>query len=153
MWSPEDEFEKAIITLDLGTDTVSKLHDELNRELYFELLSHFVESGDRRWWWEDFKSWFIFKKIDQPHQHLPEIMPDLSKKVWLMLEDDQKTYFPIYDIEPLMISKLLDECFGFEYYVISKDLDWLLCETHHRDLIGVGKKIKEHNRGLIDDQG
>jgi len=149
MWSAKEEFEAAIKTLGLSTNTVRKLDDELNSKLYFELLNHFVEGGDRRWWWEDFKTWFRFDRFDYPTEHLPDLIPDLSRKVWLMIEDDYKPYYPIYDIEPLWISKLIDECFGFEYYIIDKDLNWLICETHHKELIGVGNKLKEHNKERV----
>ncbi|WP_371717035.1 DUF6756 family protein [Pedobacter sp. KBS0701] len=44
------------------------------------------------------------------------------------------------------ITRVLNECFLFKYYIISKDFQWLLCETHHKQLVGIGeilrKKIK-----------
>jgi hypothetical protein len=150
MWSVKDEFNEAIRALNIGTESVCILNDEANHKLYFNLLEHFVEGGDRRWWREDFKTWFRFKRLDYPAEHLPKIIPDLSKKVLLMIEDDRKPYYPVYDVEPLMINKLLDECFGFEYYIINKDLSWLICETHHEDLIGVGDELKEYNKHRIN---
>nr|WP_180969996.1 DUF6756 family protein [Deinococcus planocerae] len=38
---------------------------------------------------------------------------------------------------------VLDELFLFEYYIVDKGYGWLLCETHHNMLIGVGQLIVE----------
>ena len=121
-----------------------------NKTLYFELLDCFVQSGDRRWWWEDFKNdSFDFIDYEKPYENLNNIIPDLKCKVWLMIEDDQEEFYPIYDCKPPTIRQVIGECFGFEYYVIDKNKDWLICENHHNRLIGIGQKLKEKNADKI----
>ena len=44
---------------------------------------------------------FDFVDYEKPFQKLNEII--LKKKVWLMVEDDQEEYYPIYDCEPLLL--------------------------------------------------
>jgi hypothetical protein len=149
MWYVKDNFENAIKTLNLSTDIVSGLNSEINQKLYFDLLNHFLIGGDRRWWWEAFKTSFRFPDFDYPAEHLNQIIPDATKKVWIMIEDDQQPFYPIYDIQASYIPLVLGECFGFEYYIIDKDLEWLICETHHNSLIGVDHRLKEYNKAII----
>jgi hypothetical protein len=40
------------------------------------------------------------------------------------------------------IRDVIGECFGFEYYVVPKGLEWLLCENHHDILIAVGDAVR-----------
>lgn len=47
----------------------------------------------------------------------------------------------VYDCNPNVIKQIIGECFGFEYYIIDKKKEWLLCKNHHNRLIGIGKKI------------
>ncbi|HMU04188.1 MAG TPA: hypothetical protein PJ990_11205, partial [Saprospiraceae bacterium] len=102
-------------------------------------LDRFVNSGDRKWWWEDFKDIsFSIDSLEKPFEHLEEYIPDIESKVWLMVEDDEEYFYPIYICSPKIIGKLIGECFGIEYYIIDINLKWLICENHHSRLIGSG---------------
>ncbi|WP_428330653.1 DUF6756 family protein [Mucilaginibacter sp.] len=150
MGDVKDNFEEAIKTLNLSADIVNRLNNEANQKLYLELLDRFVDGGDRRWWWEAFKTSFRFPDYDYPAEHLIKIIPDLKKKVWIMIEDDQLPFYPIYEIQTLYIPLLIDECFfEFEYYVIDKDMEWLICVNHHNYLIGVGHQLQAYNKNII----
>lgn len=146
MGEVNQEISNAIKTLNFSDEQIKLLDFDSGKELYYELLDRFVISGDRRWWWEDFKiEDFDFVDSEKPFEKLNEIIPDLNKKVWLMVEDDQEEYYPIYDCEPSIIGQIIGECFGFEYYVIDKNMDWLICENHHNRLIGLGQRLKDKN--------
>ncbi len=140
------EISNTIKTLNFTDKEISLLDLPSGKKLYFELLDFFVASGDRRWWWEDFKlESFSFIDYEKPFEKLKDIIPDLKKKVWLMVEDDQEEYYPIYNCDPSIIGQILGECSCFEYYVIDKNMDWLICENHHNILIGLGQKLKDKN--------
>ena len=145
------EIESAIDLLNLSSSDIVLLDNSTNRSLYYDLLSTFVQNGDRRWWWEDFKTSFNLKDFEFPFDHLNKIIPDLDKNVWLMVEDDQLDFYPIYDVTPTIIKDIISNCFGFEYYIIDKDKSWLLCENHHKRLIGVGDILRQHNVELLDN--
>jgi len=151
MGQVNQEISNAIKTLNLTNKQIKLLDFGVGKKLYLELLEWFVKSGDRRWWWEDFnKESFDFPDYEKPFEHLIEIIPESDKNVWLMVEDDQEDFYPIYDCHPLIIGKLIGECFGFEYYLIDKNKDWLICENHHNRLIGIGDKLKEKNIDIIN---
>jgi hypothetical protein len=146
------EIENAIKTLKLEYNDIRPLDKNEGKKVFDELLSHFVNSGDRRWWWEDFKQKsFSFQSFDKPFEILNEIIPETKDKLWLMVEDDEEVFFPIYETQPEVIQQVIGECFGFEYYIIDKNKDWLICETHHNQLIGIGEKLRIKNLKMIVD--
>ena len=144
------ELEQAIKTLNFSRDIIDRTDIEFNKKLYFTLLEKFVEGKDRRWWWEAFKKSFQFQSFDYPPEHFNAIIPNLNQHVWFMIEDDHESFYPIYDVDPKFLKSILDECFGFEYYIINKKQTWLLCENHHNILIGIGEGLRSLNLHLIE---
>ena len=148
----KNEIQKAIDKLNLTETDIQLLDNILNETIYNECVAYFVKSGDRRWWWEDFKQKsFSFQSSDKPFEILNEIIPETKDKLWLMVEDDEEVFFPIYETQPGVIQQVIGECFGFEYYIIDKNKDWLICETHHNKLIGIGEKLRIKNLKKIVD--
>jgi hypothetical protein len=147
-----EEIVNAIGTLNLDGSDIQLLDKAEGRKIFDDLLTHFVNSGDRRWWWEDFtQKSFSFSDYERPFEVLNEIIPETKEKVWLMVEDDQEDFYPIYEVRPQIVQQIIGECFGFEYYIISKNKDWLICENHHNRLIGIGDKLRTKNLERIVD--
>ena len=136
------EVENAIESLGLSKDVI-RLPDSETEKIYKELLSTFVEGGDRRWWWESFKmpSKSITFKDDKGFKQIPKYVPDYKEILWFVVEDDHSPYYPIYEASAENASKIIGECFGFEYYLVPKNKKWLLCENHHGRVIGIGDEI------------
>lgn len=145
------EIENAIVTLKLKSDDIRLLEGESGVRVFKDLENHFVKSKNKRWWWEDFRQQsFSFKDSEnQQIELLNKLIPDLSEKVWLMAEDDDEEFFPIFETRPTIIKDILVECFAFEYYIIDKKKEWLLCENHHNRFIGIGDKLKIKNLDRI----
>ena len=136
----KEEIANAIYTLLLTTVDIQLLDNKKGLEIYTKCLTTFVKSGDRKWWWEDFKDIsFSISNLERPFEHLEEYIPQLNNHVWLMVEDNEEDFYPIYDCNPRLIGKIIDECFVFEHYIISKNLKWIICENHHSRLIGAGE--------------
>jgi len=148
MGTVKTEIAQAIKTLNLQEADICLVADVKN--VYLELLAYFVKSGDRRWWWEDFKQEaFYFIAYEKPFEELINIIPKESYSVWFMVEDDDENYYPIYNSKPAVISNIIGECSAFEYYVIDKNKQWLLCENHSDQLIGVGATLKAINKNRL----
>jgi hypothetical protein len=139
-----DEISTALKTLALES-SVLRVNDEC--ALYKKLLNHFVNGSDRRWWWESFKLESMTKSFDDGlgFNRLTAIVPDKDEIVWFMVEDDTLPNYPIFECSTLNAVKVIGECFAFEYYLIPKNLQWLLCENHHDTLIGIGNKLSFRN--------
>jgi len=138
-----DEINNAIKELSLNESEFRQLSSEEARPLYFELLNTFVEGGDRRWWWESFSlpSEAVQFDDDKGFERIIDIVPDKNEKVWFIAEEDELSFYPIYETTPEAIQKIIGDCYCFEYYIIPKSKDWLLCENHHDYLVGIGEII------------
>jgi hypothetical protein len=138
------EIQNAINKLKLTTSDIQLLDNDTGENVFNECVAYFRKSGDRRWWWEDFKfSTFSVIGLEYPFNHLDKIIPLNEGKVWLIVEDNYEPFYPVYDCNPKVIEKVIAECFGFEYYVIDKKKEWLLCENHHDRLIAIGDKLNK----------
>ena len=148
-----EEIANVIKALKLVDSDIRLLDKIEGRKTFDGLLTHFVKSGDRRWWWEDFRQEsFSFSKHEWPFQLLNGIIPETKDKVWLMIEDDQEDFYPIFEVRAEIIRQLIGETDAeFEYYIIDKNKEWLLCENHHSRLIGIGDKLRTKNLERIEN--
>jgi hypothetical protein len=138
-----EEIEKARITLGLEEADIHLLSPEKNADLYNELCVHFVEGGDRKWWWESFKEkeQSLLVEGEMGFKLIPSLVPDPDERLWFVVEEDQMKFYPIYETTASLASSVIGECYGFEYYLIPKDKSWLLCENHHDRIIGIGSCV------------
>ena len=139
------EIRRASATLQLPPTAIRELPDAESREVYAAALNRFVSTGDRRWWWEAFREPGTSRIFEgaQGWKYIPRILPDPTELVWFIAEDDQLPQYPVFETTPEFASAIIGECYGFEYYLIAKDLNWLVCETHHNALWAVGTPVEQ----------
>lgn len=131
----------------------------INRDLFFEVpktkwenildtveekfldKKHYKQSLN--WGWE-----LLFKEPvftlrflnDDGYKYLRDIIQE--DRVWFIAEDHNGKMW-IYDGRVDIIATLIGECYELdEYYIVSKKYEWILCENHHRILIGSGSISK-----------
>jgi hypothetical protein len=147
MASVKDEIRAAVERLNLSADIFKELPNDEGEVIYRRALRRFVPEGEPRWWWEHFSSG---TGVDFPAgdgwQHISEFVPDPGEHVWFIVEDDSLPFYPVYDAKASAIPAVIAECYGFEYYIIPRDFRWLLCETHHNRMIGVGEILEDKLR-------
>jgi hypothetical protein len=95
------------------------------------------------WWWEALREPVAFA---QPEDSLAvlRLLVSPAQPVWFVAEADgpkKNGNFWLYEstIEP--ICAVLQQLPPFEYYVVSKKCDWLICENHHGYLIANGEEM------------
>jgi hypothetical protein len=93
-------------------------------------------------WWENFKGQTDFFQVDNAYRFLPKLLPR-SQSMWFIAEDSSKENAPfwVYEADADAIVQVLAESHHFEYYIVSKKKDWLLCENHHEVLIAAGEPM------------
>jgi hypothetical protein len=95
------------------------------------------------WWWEALREPVAYVERPDPLETLRALIsPD--EPVWFVAEDGsskKQGNFWLYEstIEP--ICAVLREMPLFEYYVVSKKLEWLVCENHHGYVIASGEPM------------
>jgi hypothetical protein len=105
------------------------------------------------WWCHAFKepkhSWAACPVIYTPA--LRDLVP-ADETVWLVAEDwcRQKKHgnFWLYEGRIDAITAVLDEARAFEFYLVSKKFEWLLCSNHHDVLMAVGEPMTTKLRTL-----
>lgn len=147
MGSVKDEIRTALESLNISSVCFRELPDSEGEEVYRRALRHFVPEGKPRWWWEHFKSGI---SVDFPSgdgwRHIPEFVPNACEHVLFIVEDDSLPFYPVYDATPFAITEVIGECYGFEYYLVERNFQWLLCENHHNRMIGLGKVVEDRMR-------
>lgn len=93
------------------------------------------------WWWEDLKgekTSVIFPE-DNGWSYLDQLVGK-HEKVWFVgcnsKYDVTKFYLFQGYVKP--IQQVLGEMYPFEYYLINKKYEWMLCENHHGVMIALG---------------
>jgi len=139
------EIDNALRVLSVPVELFRLLPSDEGSILYQELLEEFVTDGDRRWWWESFSKPSASKTFEngKGFEKIAKLVPDPHEAVWFIVEEDQLPFYPIYEATPAAIQKVIGECYGFEYYIIPKSKEWLLCENHHNRMVCIGKQITE----------
>lgn len=138
-----EEIDNAIKVLHINAQEFRQLPDNEANVLFYELLDAFVNGKDKQWWWENFsqESESIQVNDNLGFERIGEIVPNKKEIVWFIVEETQLPFYPIYEGTPDAIQKIIGECYFFEYYIIPKSKEWLLCENHHNYLIGIGQII------------
>jgi hypothetical protein len=139
--STRAEINAAIQALELPSQTCRALPDAEAKVVFQQALDEFVGGDDRRWWWEAFTRKSVSRRVTDGWRLLTTLVPEPDGLVWFIAEDTDLPFYPVYEATSVAIEKIIGECFGFEYYVIAKDMSWLLCENHHDLLIGVGEPV------------
>lgn len=142
------EIGSAITALADPTIVCRELPESQGEQVFREVLAHFLASGNRRWWWEDFRKPSASIKLQDAFRILPSLVPDKAELVWFITEDDQLPFFPVFESNVQSVSQILGECYGFEYYIVQKQFEWLLCENHHDTLFGIGKVVEVRMKEL-----
>lgn len=105
------------------------------------------EGRPHPWLWNHLKGDTVAVQMPDHggYLRLTQLIPP-DERVWFLTEDwDGKAggHYWVFEGRLDAAVALMDELFAFEYYVVSKDYGWLLCENHHDVLIGVGQPITD----------
>jgi hypothetical protein len=141
MWTTRAEIDRAVETLQLPESTFRAIANAEAVAVFDQALANFVEGGDRRWWWEAFIGESVSIQVSDAWKLLSRVVPNVDDHVWFIAEDDTLPHYPVFDATPMAIERVIGSCFGFEYYLIAKDMTWLVCENHHDYLIAVGEPV------------
>lgn len=143
-----DEVDRAVEFLQL-TRNVNRLPCAEAENINRQVLARFAPGNHSRWWWESFReSQSAVFDDGLGYQRIPMLVPDVSERCWFIVESDASNSYPVYDASPEDIISILGECFCFEYYIVAKDLSWLVCENHHGAVIGCGHTVGDRMKAM-----
>ena len=140
MSSARKAIQSAVSALGLKEADFSPLSPVEERTVLGRLANHFVAESNCTWWWEFFSQPFKWRSFEDGmgYARLAEIVPDKSSPAWLMVEADSSPEFAVYSTSAASAQQVIGECYAFEYYLVAKDLSWLVCENHHDVVFALG---------------
>lgn len=132
----------------LGLETQLKLVEPHRYQGILERIISSRTSLDKSgtsalWWWEALREPVAYVQPTDPVAVLKGLVP-AGEPVWFVVEANSPKKFGnfwLYEstIEP--ICTVLRELPPFEYYIVAKKCEWLLCENHHGLLIASGEPM------------
>lgn len=144
------DIEKALKTTGLSSNDFKLVNPYEYEKVLVAILDKFTTLGKKglncSWLWNSFKDPKSSIQLDYPPPYLKKLVA-LEEKVWFVAENQGRTKqhgnFWLYEGKVATIIDILGEMYSFEYYIVSKKFEWLLCENHHEILIGVGSSMVE----------
>lgn len=148
----EDAIAEAKTILGIADNEFAKLLPEQDQVVVKHIEDKFVEFHHIIWWWEH------LRQLDFVATHIPDegwsnqLLPEDVADVWFVVESwGQKKQFSVYDVLSKHLQSILEECPYFEYYVVAKDLSWLIGENHHGYFFFVGESVAVRIQQLIKE--
>ena len=97
------------------------------------IAEKFLRNGTRDlksiWLWESFRDPITSNQPDDPPQWLRDNL-DPSADYWFLATEEDGKYW-IAEATGGAIIRVIEEMYGFEYYVVDRRMNWILCENHH----------------------
>ena len=97
------------------------------------IAERFLKRGVRDlesvWLWNEFRE---VASSSQPSDQLGHLREQIgpAEVYWFIASDENGKYW-VADATGSAIVRTVEEMDAFEYYVVDRHLDWLLCENHH----------------------
>ena len=110
-----------------------------------------VLNRNRDWLWEDFAQ--PCHVLRRPHTPATLLELDVAScRVWLILEDFDCTKRAgrhwLFEGDLGAVVEVLNNMHFMEFYVVARDLEWMVAENHHDMLFGVGEHGAQMLRAL-----
>jgi hypothetical protein len=126
------EIDQAIEGKDFAMQ-IAKLPAETSREVHhrFVLSCCTKTTIGEGFYWDDFREPKEFIRDPDGWRRVNEFVPESERNpdAYLLFnyDDDSTVYrMPIKYIVPI-----IEDCFGFEFYVVGLNFNWVFCHNHH----------------------
>jgi len=104
-------------------------------EILSEIQAKFIIGNPRAWWISLSTAPTVRTFHDNTgHLHLCKLAPDHSGDIWFIIDEDNEEKL-IFSAPLNKIPSVLENCRFFEYYIVDKDLKWIIAENDHGDLL------------------
>lgn len=137
MWTVQEEVKTALATLKLSEDLFRQLNSADSKQLVAKAKAKYV-LGNPRTWWLSLKLPFKQFEYDFPSENLIKHVPKGEEKCYWIPETEEDELI-VYETYLHIIPHIMELSSAFEYYVVSRKVNWLLIETDHSQLIVIAE--------------
>lgn len=98
-----------------------------------QMAERFLKNGSRGlgsiWLWESFKEPVT---VAQPTDPLGYLNEQLDQRIyyWFLASEENGKYW-VAEATGKAIIRVIEDMYGFEYYVANQEMEWIFCENHH----------------------
>jgi hypothetical protein len=153
-----DEIATAQRTLHIGEEAFRAVSppdaDHVVQAVRHQFLKY-PERPSKFWWDQDLREQACCAILfNGPGlQQLAHVAPSAEEVVWLITNTEgagEGEPIAVYEATVPAAQQILSEVRGHhEYYLASKQLTWLLCETHHGQIIAMGAPVVDRLQGYM----
>lgn len=129
------EIKKVTLINDI---VVEELSDEQIKKVKSNITQKYIHSQPKPFLWDRLKEAAMIADSDG----WQKLCDFVGNSKCLMFFDDIEDKSVLVISSGKSLSKLLDEMFGFEFYITNFETDYLLCFNHHDCLLGCGTAKK-----------
>jgi hypothetical protein len=142
----EEEIDSVVAALGVDLGGWLKLSPAQAHEVYHAAKDRFVEGDPRSWW-------LALKQPADCHE-VPKgdgcmvvhtLVPPSNERCWFIPETEEAELL-VYDILVADLSHVLGDCQFLEYYLVGKNLDWLVVENDHNEVLVVKAGASDDTR-------
>jgi hypothetical protein len=120
-------------------DALRELSDFEALAIVDDVARRFVDKKESVWWWESLKFDSVTLSYgDSDGLVLLAELLTAESTVRLVITDDEPRPWPVYEGKACKVWQLLRELRYFEYFIASKDCQWVIFDTHHNTFVATG---------------
>ena len=138
MWNIKNEIIHAANKLNIN---ISEIPESQTKILINSVANKYTNLKNTNFLWESFKNDFGIKNKNA-WEWITKIINDKNDQEVIMFfnPNDESVAFRFYN--KMDIVPILQNTYGFEFYLTSKTIDYVMCFNHHDFFITCGKAIE-----------
>lgn len=144
MYETPNKVLEAARELGLGAESFRQVGAAQWEALLRRVFERFSTTSDTgvTWLWSHLKEQGVSVKTDNGLRDISALCP-ANGNVWLLVEDWDGTkvhgHYWCFEGAYAAAVAVLSHCHAMEYYIIDRELRWMIVENHHDVLIGIGE--------------
>jgi len=119
---------------------VRELDEAEARGVVEEVGRRFIRGTKKLWWWENLSvdSCALIYGDSDGLAMVSELLDD-DESIWIVATDDECGPWPVWEGRASDIVEMLGNLRFFEYFILSREYQWIVFDTHHNTLVVVGE--------------
>jgi hypothetical protein len=111
--------------------SVRKLSNEDAKNIVLAARAKYVYGNPRAWW---LSLRIEAETVNSGGVCISKLLPSSVQAVFVIPETESADP-PVYELSPVSLDALLNDCPFFEYYVVDQTLGWLVIESDHNQFL------------------
>jgi hypothetical protein len=134
MWTVDQVVDEALLNLSLPPSDVRELAREEAQIIVDRAKERFVSGNPRAWWLSLKLPHETAAAADFDDFNFLELWWPSTEGACYFIPENESKELRVFEASLKGVKAVLGECSFFEYYLIGKNIDWLIAENDHSAL-------------------